>query len=241
MKIVSKYNFKYALKITPNKLEKLISLFTEHYSDLSFHATISDGNKIIFENLAELLDYENAKNKKIKDINIFGKLGYNSSALRACIRVNTDIFLAHGNTMEITFSLPDRGSITAFTAKLDDCTKSMQQPLHYCFLSKLGVSFILPLFFALLCFMLATLAYNGENINTNHSFPVWISIFLAVHVIFFIIKCADKLYFRIFPPLTFLWGSEVEFEKTISKLRSNIFWGIIMSTITGLIVSYMTR
>ena len=76
MTINGKISYHKALVLTPERISELEAVLKKHCDKITYEATTVSGVEIAFENVDELLDYENFEKKRIKDLTVIGYKGY---------------------------------------------------------------------------------------------------------------------------------------------------------------------
>jgi uncharacterized membrane protein len=71
----------------------------------------------------------------------------------------------------------------------------------------------------------------------NKVYPLVFAYFLIAFAKFI----DSKILANLFPAVVFCWGEEVEQFEKWSKLRANIFWGMIVAILIGFVTSYLFK
>lgn len=241
MLVKKESHFSSAIVLTPEKLKRMVSLFELYYSDLHYNAALLDGSTVKFADYNELVSYNNCKRSRIKDIWIFGKLGYDSSAFACYIKATYGLFVSYGHSVEVVYSLESLEDATVFRAKLAECIDVMKRPTMYTVLCKLSATFLV-----MMCGVVC-LAYTafyfalGGTLNNEPTALMYVLCFACTMLIYIFLKQIDRLWATLYPPVTFLWGEEIERERKNTALRSNIFWGVVVATVVGVTVAFIMR
>ena len=65
----------------------------------------------------------------------------------------------------------------------------------------------------------------------------WVLIVLSAGIYLYLNANFDKVWKYFFPPIVFLWGEEIENNKRMTNLRKELFWGVIVTTVIGIIIT----
>lgn len=79
-----------------------------------------------------------------------------------------------------------------------------------------------------------TVTYNGS------AFSFFIGLIIAVLLTLFFAALDYYVFGNLFPPVIFAWGEEAKRSDKNHARRNNIFWGIIVAIVVGILSSYLT-
>lgn len=84
--------------------------------------------------------------------------------------------------------------------------------------------------------------YKADNITKVESIIIIIcSLIFGYFLVNFAKFVDNKILSNLFPSVVFCWGEEAKRFEKWSKLRTNIFWGIIVTALIGLVTSYLFK
>lgn len=225
-----------ALIVTPTSMKELCKILNKYSTRLSFEAKTYSHTDITFDTIDELLNYDNFKPRRIKELQI---TAYRNFTRVITVYIGKDFNLFHltnyNETVNCSYQFDCVDDETLFKEKFNtwfDKAKS-----GYWLLGKFS-------FLATFCVpsILITAIRIGLNapINADVSGLAILVAILAGGVFFWSAWFLDyHVLNNLFPPVLFNWGEESKRFEKWNKLRSNIFWGIIMALIIGLITSYL--
>ena len=72
MKINGKFEYKKAIKLTKTRLQELESVLLRYTDRMSYSGRTLLGNEISFDDLTEVLDFENFGNQRLVSLDIYG-------------------------------------------------------------------------------------------------------------------------------------------------------------------------
>jgi hypothetical protein len=227
-----RFKNRYAITIQEKTMNKLILLLNEYYpnTDISISATSNNDDTVRFNDVKELLTYDNSGDYRIKTLNI--KSGSNHYCE---IKFNSGVslFFQYDSTISISFGLERKDECIAFRAKLENIFREMRQPLYYTILSKISIEALFLWIGILWLFYHYLQPENTRNISI--SIPIFaFTILVVVFGISFILGI-NRILVTLFPPIHFSWGDEVIRLEKMAKTRSNIFWVVIIGIILAII------
>jgi hypothetical protein len=227
----NKFRVRNAIKVQKETLVKLFSLIKEYYpnENISISARLKNESKVKFENIEELINFDNYSSYKITSLAI------DSSWPNLSIQFiqNSHCFLKFNSTIEISFRMDTKDNSIAFRAKVENIFVEMHQPLYYTIISKISNGLILWI----ICGAFASYLFLQSSNSNDTSSPMFIGTVLAI----LITAVVDRLSHLLFPPIQFLWGGETKRLDNIAKIKNNILWVIIFGTITAIIANIITR
>ena len=71
-------------------------------------------------------------------------------------------------------------------------------------------------------------------------FSFFIGLIIAVLLTLFFAALDYYVFGNLFPPVIFAWGEEAKRSDKNHARRNNIFWGIIVAIVVGILSSYLT-
>jgi len=234
MKIKKKFEFMRAITIQENTLRKIIMLFLEYYPSVKMliSATLKNNDVIEFADIEELINYDNSRHYRIKELTIYGL----RKEFTIMFRPVSHMFLSYDATISVIFCLDNKNDCVSFQAKMKEIFHEIQLPLHYTVLSKMPafLSMLMVLLFLLLFFLLYS-AFRGGAIMMDIFIGFNLQFFVSILGYFFVLHMTTRFCIAIFPPIRFMWGNEImRIEKT-EKLKITIFMGIIGTLVFGIV------
>lgn len=239
MTISGKVTKKKAIILSPERLTDLCDILSKHCNRLEFSAETHGKSRISFIDINELLSYDNYKSRRIIDLEITGYIDYSRTISISIGDLNFNPVVNYGSTIRCDYKFDSTDAESIFKSDLDTWyDKAVSSFWLLGKFSVTGLLFIPSVFITLVRF--------GGGIKTDIDISN-IKVILALAVITLLtygvitlIKCFDTYVLgNLFPAVAFNWGEEtVRFEKW-SRYRSNLFWGIIMAILLGLVSDYL--
>ena len=53
--------------------------------------------------------------------------------------------------------------------------------------------------------------------------------------------CSKLIWKKLFPRAIYAWGEETESYSRLEKLRSNLFWGVLIATVISVVVGLILK
>jgi len=154
-----------AIAVQGVTLKKIVSLLGEYYPnvDILIVALLKNNATVTFNNVEELLEYDNSGNYRIKELVIRTW----SHQFRIEFELGFSIFAPYGTTVVVNFRLNNQNDCVGFQAKLNAIFNEMRLPMYYTILSKFSPIFH-PIILLFLVFYLIRLYQLWPNIiNTQ--------------------------------------------------------------------------
>lgn len=228
-----KYNK--SLKIDKEALKELDNLYSEIGTQAEYSIVTEDNIHYTFDNLEELLQYDFSNEIKVLKI---GRHDYTKKA-NLDIEFKVDyisIFTVYSTIVEISYSTSDENIDILLKEKISQFYK--KYATHNWIIGKFGIYCYL----SILILIIAAIVLVVDFINNNSiSIPIsmgviiyciisWIGLFLIRRFDTFICK-------KLFKPIIYYIGKEKDKSDKVDKIKSNIFWGVIVAIIVGIITT----
>lgn len=242
MLISGKMKYKKAVILTEDKMHELETLLHKYCDRISYKAETINDSEIVFSSLDELLQYDNFESRSLKSLQISAsgkspykiRLLFEADSLFSSLTGYDETFRCSYDVDTVDAETTIRSEITTFLRKIT---------AGYWLIAKFRFYGLLMI----LCFIGATyfLAYRStQPSNTNILLMLTFGI-IGVVISFgliAVIKAIDRCFLqRCFPPVAFAWGEgKTQFEKS-QKLRTNLFWGLLVAIIAGIIATFISN
>jgi len=237
MKILGTYKYKWAIILQPQAMRELESLILRYYENPIYTAYLTNKNRVRFESLNELLEYDNTKGSEIKSLSVFGQLDFDSTAFHMIIRANRGVFVNYTSTVEIEYvvkSPDDELTLNSRLKSLFDKTKA-----RYSAVGKISLSSVFMV--ALVAVLIYAFSVNLFSTAITLTLKSVLQV-LGASALGSVINISGSLgLMYIFPSVVFNWGMQIEKSNRISALRTNIFWGVIISFVLSIIIYFITK
>lgn len=216
-------------------MQSINSLLTEFCDRIEWAAMTYRKTDIQFDTLEELLSYDNYSSNRIVQLEI---TGYQNWKRFARIEIQSDEMglINYGSTLSCSYTVDSIDSELNFINQLEIILK--KATASYWLLGKFSLfgTISAPSMLSTICGIIT----GGYARPKDISFTIALIIIASALVIILVSRWIDKHFLRnLFPPIQFLWGEEVSRNSKWEKLRSNIFWGIIIALLIGIVAGYI--
>ena len=239
MTISGRIKKKKAITITPERLKSLCEIILKHCERLEFSGETYSKTTITFDNLDELLNYDNFKPRRLIGLEITGYINHSRKISIEIGDLNFSPVTNYGSTIRCSYNFPTTDEETIFKSDMDIWFEKAKS--SYWLLGKFsfnGALFLPSITITFIRFCLG-LKVDIDTSNVSLLLAVIIVSILTVAIIF-LFKYIDAYFLgNLFPAIVFNWGEETNRFEKWQKYRSNIFWGIIMAIIVGLVTTYL--
>ena len=188
-----------------------------------------------FQNLDELFEYDFLD--KIKQIEFKNKEYSNIKKLIINFEVNYSTgFLVYGKIVKISYCAPDENKDIILKGKIKNFFK--QNSTNNWIIGKFGL-------FCLICFWSWPIAIfqviksmiKNEPVFPDFSFKLLV-LCLIMFIVILLIRTIDKFNCKtFFEPIKYNLGKQKNKNEKIDKIKSNIFWGVIVAIVVGIITT----
>ena len=230
MKRTKSFRYFKDVYLDTNRMNELYSLLIKHCDDLAIEVKTVDNSSIVFDSYDELMAYDNFKKNRIKRLVM---RGYSKGVgLNSIIDITFTTEYPLLSTVDYTCNFRSSEDEAVFLS-------DMQYFLEKSKRSRLPLIFVNVLFIALLSVILFIIIRTfWPDITGNLCFAGGLSIVLGI---IYGLAFSDFVWSKFFPPVSFAWGEAVTYYNQLAKIRSNIFWGIIVTFIIGIIVNIISK
>lgn len=228
MEISGSWSYRRALVLSVERMRELNSILLSFCERIEFTATTKKNQDIQFTTLDEMLSFDNFKERRLQEIEMTGYKGYHR-IFNIKIKDTNGIILHYYKTVECFYHLDTFDDETLFLSKIKYVLKKSTP--NYWLLGKFSLYGTVWIA-SVISTVINCLTKNMPNLKINLLVVFCIVIICALLLIIWVFD--HKFYYNIFPAVSFLWEEEIaRYDKWI-KLRSNIFWGVLVSLIVGL-------
>lgn len=242
MVINGRMEYKKAVILTSEKMYDLQTLIQKYCDRICYKAkTISD-SEISFSSLDELLQYDNFESRSIKTLQIsaFGK-----KAQSFYLYFETDIlsfgFTGYGETFHCYYEVETVDIETNLRDEINTFLRKITA--GYWLIAKFRLFGLLMLFcyIALVYMFSHKISIADDEDIMSAIVPTIVGLFISFGIVVFVKTVDQKFLQRCFPPIAFAWGEgKTQFEKS-QRLRGNLFWGLIIAVIAGVIATFISN
>ena len=212
MKKRSIFKFSKNIIIDKQGFNELVSILQDYCDYVNYYIVTKNDDKIEFDNKEELLEYDNYKDGRIKNLEL---LGYKKREKNFCLNMygkrHTPPYI------ECDYSFRDIDQETCFVKRLKIFFNKNVE--GYCFHLTLSILIAIIL-------VISSIYYLCIKYVSTSTEIMWAAAFWVIFIYYLI---ENKLLKYFFPPITFAWGEEIKRYKKRSELKKNIFWCVIVA------------
>ena len=233
MKVSGKLSYKSAIIVNDVFFQDMDKLISEYFEKPKYSAQLINGDEVEFESVSELISYDNFSNRAIKTMRIgFGIGNY--------LRIETTFSSINGyrSTMEMEFEVDNNDKSEEIKRKVELICEKHKQSLLYTLASKftfMHVCFVM-MFISFVSNLRVLIIHKTDSVEMSNSTIVAVCT-VATVVLILLNVLLSLLIKKFFPAIVFYLGENIKKIEKNSKLKSNIFWGVIVAGIVSAVVS----
>lgn len=235
MKVEFSKTIYHSLLIQEEELRSLCSFVSSRFEEITITAACVDGSRLETPDIEEILRFENPKFRRIKSVGIEGRSGVDE-------HISLDLYSDRFSTAEIFLTCESDDRAVYISREILNRLAEMKPA--YNLLARVHVSTVLLILWGSATFWYTTLLVLGLSSASGPKYSaaqeVNISILLAI-VFMAVTYPFDKLQRYLFPKVFFLLGKQKQAMETIKQWRSFIFYGLLLSIITGVVSSLIVN
>lgn len=217
----------------------LCNIILKHCDRIDFSANTYAKTRIAFDNLDELLEYDNFKSRRIVSLTLTGYKKYDRSISVRIDDLGLFPFANYGTTVQCSYKLPSVDEEAIFKSDFSNWYQKCVPP--YWLLGKFSLFGLLTI--PSMFIMFIKLVYGSKTDVDLSSLSVLQSLVISTLVGLGIVYCvrAFDTYFwkNLFPAIVFNWGEEEKRNEKWRRYRNNIFWGILVALLLGLFTNFL--
>ena len=225
MKVNGSIDYKNSTTLNENQIREIDAIVNEYLGTPEYSAELISGDKITFDNLEELLHFDNFENRKIEKIII--RVDYGTYIYIDC---DSKIYPVHGD-----YGISSVDKSDEFKRKIISVLNKGKRNKIYEFFAMsyyIGVFFSIWVTITIYSFLMSNPSELKKLPNGVSYLIVMICALFGI-LLFYLLEKINKWIKSLFPRLVLYIGEEKEKENKREKLRGNIFWVIVV----GLLVS----
>ena len=238
MMLNGKITYRKAIVLTPERIYELESLLKKHCETITYEATTVSGVEIAFENVEELICYENFEKKRIKHLTVIGYKRY-SRVFRISFEYSLWWFKTRGydETCTCSYTLNSTDSESVFSSDIKIFLKKCTA--KYWMWGKLSLFGIVGFY---CCLQTSYMYFAGALRNLT----IWArDAFLAIPIAILLIAGTGAFYRfvirNVFPPIAYKWGEEKKRQERMDTIRNNLLWTIVVGVVVGVFVEILNK
>lgn len=234
------FSFSTAIRVDKEKMMDLQEILSTYYTEIKYSAQLICNKTVHFDDLEDLLNYNNYEPKRIISIEITGK-NSEDLELTLSIKPKSSYPFSFSRTISTTYSVLDMDKADTLEKNLDEwCTRCRSQ---YYKIAKYNTSWLYHkindgfaiMFVTFFLLVMISAAILGETLPPTN-FNVFWSLIALIPMLGFLwlLHVIDRKWIlSLFPPIIFYWGDEVGRQDGLENFRKNILWVLVM----GIVVS----
>ena len=231
--------FKDAIIVDEKLLRELEEIILNFYDEISYSCLLCNDDKITFDSLDELLNYENVKTRKIERLSI--SFGYFNE-----IEFKTEMamFSSYKSTVQGTFITEKYDESVLFTEKIKNALTKNRQSRWYTLMTKFSYfhfTMFLLAFTVGLCIYILFVSKTKINQATSYV-PMYFCFGIAFSVLLLLISfLLSRIRNALLPPIAYKIGEQIKEIDRGRDLFGKIFWGIIVTFVISLLVGFIFK
>lgn len=233
--IQRKLTYNKSLLIDEDALKELDNLYTTIGTTAEYSLVTENNIYYTFDNLKELLQYDFLNDTKIL------KIYKHDYTRKANLDIEFEIdykstFFVYDTIVEISYSTSDENTDIVLKEKILQFYR--KHSTHNWIIGKMGLlGYFAILIFIMLVVMLAIVFINKINISTPITMNFFISWIISFTMWFLIRKFDILMCKKLFKPIIYYINKQKDKWDKIQKIKSNIFWGVLVAIIVGIITT----
>lgn len=244
MNISGKIEKRKAIAVDEASLKNLYDIVLQYSENVKFEGTtVSDSTNatIQFNDIDELLAYENNKWRRLLGLKIYGNVR-STQTIVVDIRENTLALslMNYEKTFEFSYHVDSIESETILKRRVEEWFEKVK--CNYWRIGKLSLFRVLIILFLIFSCLPLPSPKTDTVPQTNYIIMMMAAIggFCVLVLIGVLANMVDKYVLKnLYPPVAFLWGDEIRRYEEWAKWRSQILWGIFVAPILGGVGNYL--
>jgi len=238
LKVEKSENYEWAIIIDETdlrRLEETIKLSLDSQNNeiiyIKYKVKCSDGSNIETNDINEVINEENSKERSIKNIKIIA--GNQNFSKNVDISLGDSGFIK-SNTVSYSITGDTRDWVYLSASKIDERLKTLKQ--WYSIFQKINLYLIIFIFGAICYSYILSISTKEPSAITFLEYLKGFSIIILIIIIVYLIyKIIGFCYNYLFPLTVFRISAGIKRHDAIIDLRSKIFWGIFVALIVSII------
>lgn len=232
------FSYKRIVVLTLSRLEELKTILLKHCDRIKYKAYTKNDAEIIFDSFDELKNFNNFGDDKIVALNLNCRVKNDYDFL-----INIDFSPKYhfpDDTVRCTYCFSDVDKESVF---ISDFKKFLDKITiyHTKYMICEWASYV---FFLVLGLYPIFIPINGTAYyqTVKGTYP-----FLSSILVFEIIAiglnklCSHFVWKKLFPRAIYAWGEESENYSRLEKLRSNLFWCVLVAALVSIVIGFILK
>lgn len=219
MKKERSFSYSKNIFLDKDRMQELHSILAKYCDTLDIQAKTLNKSSISFDSYDELMNYNNFKTERITQLTI---RGYGSNKWESKIRLSFSIEYPTVSSVDCEYSFENEDEEIVFNKTLLNFLEKAKSGYVS---SRIGD-------WAILFFIYAGAGIVLDLVYPNASFAVYLLIYALALVPY---KLFSIIWYKLFPIVSFSWGEATKYYDRLKRIRSNLFWCVIIAIAVGVI------
>lgn len=232
------FSYKRIVVLTLPRLKELQALLLKHCDHINYKAYTKNDAEIMFDSFDELSNFSNFGDDKIISLNLKCRVENDYDFL-----IDIDFSPKYhfpNDTVRCKYCFSDVDKESVF---ISDFRKFLDKiaiyHTKYMICEKASFLFFFVLSLYPIFVPISGTAYYQ---TVKGTYPFLISILLSEMIAIGLHKlCSHFVWKKLFPRAIFAWGEESENYSRLEKLRSNLFWGVLVAALVSIVVGFILK
>lgn len=232
------FTYKRIIVLTIQRLKELETLLLKHCDSIKYTAITKNDAEILFDSFDEMRSFSNFGDDKIKSLSLKCRVKNDYNFM-----INIDFspkYPFYSDTVRCMYCFSDIDKESIFISDFEKFLDKIAV-FHTKYMICEWASFI---FFVVLGFYPIIIPFNGTAYyqTVRGAYPLIGGILLFEVIAMVLYKlCSNYIWKKLFPRAIYAWGEESENYTKLEKLRSNLFWGVLVTTIISVVVGFILK
>lgn len=239
MKVKAKFGYKSAIVVDNDLLREINELITSYFIQPDYSAKVVSNDEIKFDNLEELLEYDNFSSGRVKSLSVH--FGSYDEILFEEDRTGWSIN-SYTYSVKALFQTDSNDKSEDFKRKLKKLLDKKKQSILYTAASKFSfvhICVVVLIYSVLLNFFQLL---HDSTASVMETTPALITVAIAIVIIAYAFMAGlVKILNTFFCPIVFALGENKKRYEKIKDIKSKIFWGVIVASIVSIVVTKLLK
>lgn len=241
------FTFSTAIRVDKEKMRDLEEILSTYYTEIKYSAELLSQKVVYFSDLDNLINYNNYEPNRIVSVKVICT-NIHQNNLVLLLKPKYSYPVSFKRTISCLYSIEDLDSAFTLERKLEEWSNRCKS--QYYKIAKYNSSWLFHKindFIGILMTIIFSLGFFaslflGESLPNSNLDLFWSFIMITIGVVFLIfLNLIDRrCILHYFQPLIFYWGDEIPRQDHLEKVRSQFFWGVIVTIIVGLFVNFIS-
>ena len=232
------FTYKRIIVLTIQRLKELETLLLKHCDSIDYKAITKNDAEILFDSFDEMSGFNNFGDDKITSLSLKCRVKNDYNFM-----ISIDFspkYPFYSDTVRCMYCFSDIDKESVFIA---DFKKFLDKIAIYH--TKYTIcEWASVAFFLILGLYPIFIPFNGNAYyqTARGVFPLIMGILLSEAIsIGLYYLCSRLIWKKLFPRAIYAWGEESESYSRLEKLRSNLFWGVLVAIVISVVVGLILK